>query len=116
MYSVLLLIDTAIDVYIWLLIISVILSWLVTFNIVNTSNRIRWKRFSYRVVRNPFVLFVIGPLFLTLIQERCPSSNGNRRERQSVWWMNLAILAMVIGLSAVFGIVPYMLIQLIITS
>ncbi len=76
----------------------------------------RWKRFSYRVVRNPFVLFVIGPLFLTLIQERCPSSAGNRRERQSVWWMNLAILAMVIGLSAVFGIVHYMLIQLIILA
>ncbi len=40
MYSVLLLVDTVIDIYIWLLIISVILSWLVAFNIVNTSNRI----------------------------------------------------------------------------
>ncbi len=40
MSSVLLLVDTVIDIYIWLLIISVILSWLVAFNIVNTSNRI----------------------------------------------------------------------------
>lgn len=40
MYSVLFLVDTVIDIYIWLLIISVILSWLVAFNIVNTSNRI----------------------------------------------------------------------------
>jgi YggT family protein len=40
MYSVLLLVDTVIDIYIWLLILSVILSWLVSFNIVNTSNRI----------------------------------------------------------------------------
>ncbi len=40
MYSVLLLVDTVIDIYIWLLILSVILSWLVAFNIVNTSNRI----------------------------------------------------------------------------
>ena len=76
----------------------------------------RWKRFAYRVVRNPLVLFVIGPLFLLLIQERCPYPNGNRRERRSVWWMNLAILAMVLGLGAAFGIVPYVLIQLIILS
>ena len=74
----------------------------------------RWKRFAYRVVRNPLVLFVIGPLFLMLIQERVPSSNGNRRERQSVWWMNLAILPMVVGLATAFGVVPYVLIQLII--
>ena len=40
MHSVLFLVDTVIDIYIWLLIISVILSWLVAFNIVNTSNRI----------------------------------------------------------------------------
>ena len=76
----------------------------------------RWKRFAYRVVRNPFVLFVIGPLFLMLVQERCPSKSGNRRERQSVWWMNLAILVMVIGLGAGFGIAAYVSIQLIILS
>jgi len=40
MYSALHLIDTVIDIYIWFLIFSVILSWLVAFNIVNTNNRI----------------------------------------------------------------------------
>jgi len=33
------LIDTVISIYIWLLIISAILSWLVAFNVVNTRNR-----------------------------------------------------------------------------
>jgi len=33
------LVNTVIDLYIWLLIIGVILSWLVAFNVVNTSNR-----------------------------------------------------------------------------
>lgn len=33
------LIDTIISIYIWLLIISAILSWLVAFNVVNTRNR-----------------------------------------------------------------------------
>jgi YggT family protein len=33
------LLNTVIELYIWVVIIGVILSWLVTFNIVNTSNR-----------------------------------------------------------------------------
>jgi len=33
------LIDTVINIYIWLLIIWAVLSWLVAFNVVNTSNR-----------------------------------------------------------------------------
>ena len=33
------LIITVIDLYIWMLIISVILSWLVAFNVINTSNQ-----------------------------------------------------------------------------
>ena len=39
MTSLLILIDTVINVYIWLLIIWVVLSWLITFNVVNTRNR-----------------------------------------------------------------------------
>jgi YggT family protein len=33
------LVDTVINLYIWVLILSVILSWLVSFNVVNTRNR-----------------------------------------------------------------------------
>jgi len=39
MYSILLLLDSVITIYIWFLIASVILSWLVSFNVVNTSNQ-----------------------------------------------------------------------------
>ena len=39
MQSILILIDTAIELYIWALIISVVLSWLVAFNVVNYHNR-----------------------------------------------------------------------------
>ena len=53
----------------------------------------RWKRFSYRLARNPFVLFVLAPLFLFLVMQRFPAPSANPRERHSVWWMNLAILA-----------------------
>jgi omega-6 fatty acid desaturase (delta-12 desaturase) len=72
----------------------------------------RWKRFAYRLARNPIVLFVIAPLYLFLVRQRFVSAKANQRERWSVYWMNLALLAMAAGLSAVFGIIPYLIIQL----
>ena len=39
MYALLNLIDRAISIYIWLLIASVVLTWLVAFNVINTRNR-----------------------------------------------------------------------------
>lgn len=72
----------------------------------------RWKKFAYRLARNPFVLFVIAPVFLFLIRQRFPTPGAKKRERESVQWMNLAILAMVIGLSWIFGLKAYLIIQL----
>ena len=70
------------------------------------------KRFAYRLARNPFVLFVFGPLYMFLVRNRYAKKAANRRERRSVHWMNLAVLAMVVGMSAIFGIKAYLLIQL----
>ena len=39
MKSMFLLVDSVINIYIWLIIINVILSWLVAFNVLNTQNR-----------------------------------------------------------------------------
>ena len=39
MYALLNLIDNVISIYIWILIISVVMSWLISFNMVNTGNR-----------------------------------------------------------------------------
>jgi omega-6 fatty acid desaturase (delta-12 desaturase) len=33
----------------------------------------RWKRFAYRLARNPFILFVVAPVFLFVVRERFPS-------------------------------------------
>ena len=40
MYALYNLLDTIIRLYIWLLIASVVLGWLVAFNVINTHNRI----------------------------------------------------------------------------
>ncbi|SLN12369.1 YggT family protein [Oceanibacterium hippocampi] len=51
MIAFLQLVDTIITIYIWMLIGSAILSWLVAFNVVNTQNRIVYVigDFLYRV-------------------------------------------------------------------
>lgn len=72
----------------------------------------RGRRFAYRVARNPFVLFVLAPLFVLLIKQRFPSATDNPRERHSVYWMNLAILGMATALSLLFGWKAYLFIQL----
>jgi len=72
----------------------------------------RWKRFAYRLARNPFVLFVLAPLFMFLVWQRFPNPKANRRERLSVHWTNLALVAMAAGMSSVFGLKAYLLIQL----
>ena len=51
MQSLVLLIDTVLNIYIWLLIASAVLSWLVVLNVVNTRNQgvIAIGNFLYRI-------------------------------------------------------------------
>jgi acyl-lipid omega-6 desaturase (Delta-12 desaturase) len=72
----------------------------------------RWKRFAYRLARNPVVLFLIAPVMLFLIRERFPSAKAPRREHWSVYWTNLLLLAMALGLSWAMGYKAYLLLQL----
>ncbi len=84
--------------------------WTLTVNEYIESPRRR--RFFYRLVRNPFFLFGIAPLFFFLIGQRIPARNANPRETRSVWVMNFAIIAMSGGLIAIFGVVPWLVIQI----
>jgi omega-6 fatty acid desaturase (delta-12 desaturase) len=71
----------------------------------------RWKRFSYRLSRNPVILFVIAPLALFLFLERFPSRKGGRRERLSVYGTNAGLALMIAGLGWLFGWKAYLLLQ-----
>lgn len=75
----------------------------------------RWRRFAYRLARNPIVLFVIAPVFLFVFRQRFASSQANPRERHSVWLMNVAIAAFAGGMCLIFGWKQYLLIQLVVT-
>tara|TARA_Y200000002_G_scaffold368965_1_gene362595 strand:- start:65 stop:355 length:291 start_codon:yes stop_codon:yes gene_type:complete len=55
MKSILILFDNIINLYIWVLIIHVVISWLVAFNILNTGNRFVYSilEISYRLTNPP---------------------------------------------------------------
>lgn len=72
----------------------------------------RWKRFTYRLVRNPLVLFVLAPLLVFVVLQRFPKKQADSRERHSVYWMNLAIFAMAAVMTAIFGLKAYLILQL----
>src|SRR6266704_50490 len=76
----------------------------------------RWRRFAYRLARNPVVLFVIAPLFMFVVRQRFPKAQASPRERHSVYWTNLAIFGLAAALSWIFGIKAYLLIQLMVVS
>jgi omega-6 fatty acid desaturase (delta-12 desaturase) len=76
----------------------------------------RWRRFAYRLSRNPFVLFLLAPLALFLIVHRIPEKKANPRERHWVHATNAALLLVAMGLSWIFGVKAYVIIQLIIVT
>lgn len=76
----------------------------------------RWKRFAYRLARNPIILFVIAPLFLFLIKHRFAQAGAGTRERESVQWTNLSVLIMAIVMSRIFGLEAYVLLQLMVLT
>jgi YggT family protein len=80
MQSILLLIDLVLDLYTWVLIISVILTWLVQFNVINTSNRF---------------VYAVGD-FLYRITE--PALRPIRRFVPSVGGMDLSPLVLLLGI------------------
>ncbi len=51
MYAILNLFNTLISIYIWLLIASVVLSWLIAFNVISTGNPVVYqiRDFLYRI-------------------------------------------------------------------
>jgi omega-6 fatty acid desaturase (delta-12 desaturase) len=73
-----------------------------------------WRRFAYRLARNPLVLFGVAPVYLFVIAQRFHSADARPREKASVRWMNLALLGYAAGMTWAFGLVPFLLIQLVV--
>lgn len=69
-----------------------------------------WKKVSYRVMRNPFAMFLIGAPLIFAIVERIPTAGG-KRETASVWWTNLALAVIITVMILLFGWRDYLIVQ-----
>ena len=87
-----------------------------TLTVEEYLNSSRWRRFSYQLARNPFILFLIAPMILFLGINRVPKPQFPARERYSVHLTTLAIGLMSAGLIAAFGLKAFLIIQLTILA
>lgn len=72
-----------------------------------------WKRFGYRIMRQPVFMFFFGSLIVFVITQRIPPGKG-KREIASVWWTNLALAIWITLMSFLFGWQAYLTVQLLV--
>jgi len=70
------------------------------------------KRRIYRLARHPFVVFILGPVFIFVVAQRFPISAQTRKERTSVYLADLGILGIALAVGLAFGFRTYLIIQL----
>jgi len=75
------------------------------------QNMSSWEKFSYRVYRNPFITFFIGPMYIFQIRHRFSLSTDGPVERQGIKITNALIVIAIIGMSALVGFKNFLLIQ-----
>jgi omega-6 fatty acid desaturase (delta-12 desaturase) len=71
-----------------------------------------WRRFTYRVYRHPFSMFLFGPFIIFLIGHRFAGRQAKSRERYSVYITNLVLLAILAVAHFTIGLKAYALVQL----
>jgi omega-6 fatty acid desaturase (delta-12 desaturase) len=69
------------------------------------------RRIGYRIYRNTFILFILGPVFHFFFNQRFPTWNTGRAEHRSVIVTNLGIAALVLAATWTIGWKTYLLIQ-----
>ncbi|WP_245890197.1 fatty acid desaturase [Rummeliibacillus pycnus] len=71
----------------------------------------KWQRFCYRAYRNPFVMFVLGPLYLVLVSSRFNRKDARKKERFNTYLSNLTIIALAFGIILLTNVQSFVIIH-----
>jgi omega-6 fatty acid desaturase (delta-12 desaturase) len=72
----------------------------------------RHRRLGYRLVRNPIVMFGLGPIWAMILAPRFVSRGERRRIRRSVWRTNVALAAGIGLLCWLLGWESFLLVEM----
>lgn len=70
-----------------------------------------WTKFRYRFYRNPFVMFILGPIFVFLLKNRFNVKNARKKERWNTYFTNVSIIALAAATCLLFGWQEFLLVQ-----
>ncbi|MDP5275525.1 fatty acid desaturase [Chengkuizengella axinellae] len=70
-----------------------------------------WKRLAYRLYRNPFIMFGLGPIYILIILNRFNAKDARRKERISTYITNLFIVALYVFMCFAIGWKAFIMIQ-----
>ena len=76
------------------------------------KNASRRQRLKYRLYRNPFTMFGVGPLFVFLVQNRFTKKNMDVKTKRNVYFTNMVLLFLFIGMGLAVGFFTFIIIQL----
>jgi omega-6 fatty acid desaturase (delta-12 desaturase) len=82
-----------------------------TLTVAEYNARSWWGRLGYRLVRNPAVIFGLGPIYSMLLEPRWAHPSAAPRIQRSVWSTNLAIVVVVGGLCWLLGWRDFVLVE-----
>jgi omega-6 fatty acid desaturase (delta-12 desaturase) len=69
-------------------------------------------KLGYRLLRNPLVMFILGPIYMFLISHRLGLPKFGKRETKFQIYHNLALLAIILLMVALIGWKGFLIIQL----
>ncbi|RUQ28178.1 fatty acid desaturase [Peribacillus cavernae] len=70
-----------------------------------------WRRMAYRIYRNPFVLFGLGPIYAFLLSNRFNRKGARLKERMNTYTTNISIVALAGLLCWAIGWESFLLVQ-----
>ncbi len=84
--------------------------WIMT--VEEYVNASKLERFQYRLYRNPFVMFVLGPLYLFLVTNRMNRKEAKKNEIRNTYLTNVSIVALVTVLILLVGWQSFLMVHL----